>query len=185
MVSQRTIRPIGPILRSPSRLHLKGFLVPVIAAISACLLTQVAALAASLDGDIREQSTGQTVYVPVWPKVFFGPRVAELPLAATLQVHNVDPQRPIQVLAVEYYDFNGEKLRSLLGKEAPLTLAPLAARSYHLTENEAKGDVGANFLVKWRANHEVNVPIIEAVMIGVAHGQGISFISLGEAISEP
>ena len=135
--------------------------------------------------NVREQSSGQTVYVPVWPNVFFGPRVSELPLAATLQVHNVDPKRSIELIAVDYHDVNGKKIRSLLGDDITLRLTPLAARSYHLTEEQAKGDVGANFLVKWRSAEPVNVPIVEAVMIGVAHGQGISFISLGEPISEP
>jgi hypothetical protein len=166
-----------PLVRPSRRLTL--------AAIAACVFVIVASPYGVNAQNVREQSGGQTVYVPVWPNVFFGPRISELPLAATLQVHNVDPKQTIELLAVDYYDFNGKKIRSLLGKEVPLKLTPLAARSYHLTEEQAKGDVGANFLVKWRAAEPVNVPIVEAVMIGVAHGQGISFISMGEPISEP
>jgi hypothetical protein len=171
--------------RRPARPVRRRFFESALTAILACAFALIASPQAGRAENVRDQSAGQTVYVPVWPNVFFGPRVSELPLAATLQVHNVDPERTIELLAVDYYDFNGKKIRSLLDKEAPLKLTPLAARSYHLTEEQAKGDVGANFLVKWRAAEPVNVPIIEAVMIGVAHGQGISFISMGEPISEP
>ena len=152
---------------------------------AACLLALIAAFGTSHASEARERSIGQTVYVPVWPNVFHGPRAAKLQLAATLQVHNVDPERPIELLSVEYYDFDGRKLRSFLGKEAPLTLKPFAARSYHLTETETKGEAGANFLVTWRSAEPVNVPIVDAVMIGVEHGQGISFLSHGQPISEP
>ena len=171
--------------RSSSQHRRRRLLAPSVAATAACVLALIAATGTSRAADVRARSIGQTVYVPVWPNVFHGPGVAKLQLAATLQVHNADPERPIELLSVEYYHFDGSKLRSFLGKEAPLTLKPFAARAYHITEAETKGEAGANFLVKWRSAEPVNVPIIDAVMIGVEHGQGISFLSHGQPISEP
>ncbi|MBW2204768.1 MAG: DUF3124 domain-containing protein [Deltaproteobacteria bacterium] len=44
------------------------------------------------------------------------------------------------------------------------------------------GGSGANFLIKWKSESEVNEPIIEEVMIGTMSKQGISFLSRGRSI---
>jgi hypothetical protein len=64
----------------------------------------------------------------------------------------------------------------------PITLKPMASTRFIVKESDSKGGSGANFLVEWRAETEVNEPIMEGVMIGAAGQQGISFISRGKAI---
>ena len=44
--------------------------------------------------------------------------------------------------------------------------------------------LGANFIVRWSAEREMNSPIIECLMIGTQSGQGISFVSSGKVIKE-
>jgi hypothetical protein len=51
-----------------------------------------------------------------------------------------------------------------------------------VAEDEKGGGSGANFLVKWKSDTEVNPPIIESIMIGAQSSQGISFTSRGRAI---
>jgi hypothetical protein len=41
-----------------------------------------------------------------------------------------------------------------------------------------------NFIVRWGSRIEVDAPIVEAVMIGVADGQAISFVSPSREITE-
>jgi hypothetical protein len=50
-----------------------------------------------------------------------------------------------------------------------------------VAEDEKGGGSGANFLVKWKSDTEVNPPIIESIMIGAQSSQGISFTSRGRA----
>jgi len=40
------------------------------------------------------------------------------------------------------------------------------------------------FIVRWGSEASVDAPIVEAVMIGVADGQGISFVSPARKISQ-
>lgn len=125
-------------------------------------------------------SRGQTVYVPVYSNVFAGPRKRPLQLAATLSVRNTDPSAPLTITSIEYYDTAGKLLRRNL--ERPLALAPLATHYVHIEEKDESGGFGANFIVRWRSEREMNAPIIESVMIGATSGQGISFVSPGQEI---
>jgi hypothetical protein len=60
----------------------------------------------------------------------------------------------------------------------------MASTRFIVKESDTKGGSGANFLVEWQAETEVNEPIIEGVMIGAAAQQGISFTSRGKAIKK-
>jgi hypothetical protein len=60
----------------------------------------------------------------------------------------------------------------------------MASTRFIVKESDTKGGSGANFLVEWHAETEVNEPIIEGVMIGAAAQQGISFTSRGKAIKK-
>ncbi len=122
-------------------------------------------------------SRGQLVYVPVYSHIYYGDRELPLLLTATLSLRNTDPAKPITILRVDYYDTEGHLIRSYLTK--PLTLKPLASTRFVVRESDTKGGSGANFLVRWQAETEVNAPLLEAVMIGATGQQGISFTSRG------
>lgn len=125
---------------------------------------------------------GQTVYVSAYPHVFMGPRGTVFDLGVTLVIRNTDFRTAITVSSVDYYDTQGRLTRKYL--TSPLTISPMASREIHITEKDASGGIGSNFIVRWNADREVNAPIIEAVMIGGKSGQGISFVSEGREISE-
>ncbi|WP_129126203.1 DUF3124 domain-containing protein [Geomonas oryzae] len=129
-------------------------------------------------------SKGQTVYVPVYSNVFTGPRSLPFQLAATLGVRNTDPNSWIRITSIEYYDTSGKLIRRYQEKDKPLSLAPLATTYVHIEEKDTAGGFGANFIVRWQADRAVNAPIVECVMIGATSGQGISFVSPGQAIRE-
>jgi hypothetical protein len=63
-----------------------------------------------------------------------------------------------------------------------VTLKPLESLVYIVKESDMRGGSGANFIVKWKADVPVNMPVLEAVMIGARGQQGISFTSRGREI---
>ena len=68
----------------------------------------------------------------------------------------------------------------------PGELGPLATVEFVIQRVDTAGGPGANFLVQWVGQAEVDEPLIEAVMIGQSGNAGISFTSVGRAIkNEP
>jgi len=125
-------------------------------------------------------SKGQTVYVPIYSQIYIGDRQRPFLLAATLSIRNTDPDHQITILSVEYYASDGKQLKQYLKK--PEQLNPMASTRYFVKESDKSGGSGANFLVKWKSEQEVNEPIIEGVMISTESQQGISFLSRGRSI---
>jgi len=158
-----------------------ALLTVVLPLLAAATLLSLPTPAWSASGDIR-LSKGQTVYVPVYSNVFSGPRKRPLLLATTLSIRNTDLTAAFTVTAIDYYDTGGKLIRRQL--ERPATVAPLATHYVHLEEKDTVGGFGAKFIVRWKADKEVNTPVIECVMIGATGGQGISFVSPGQEIRE-
>ena len=147
--------------------------------IGALVMLCIMAVPAFSDVRIKKK---QTVYVSAYPHVFMGPKGNIFDLAVTLVIRNTDIKAPISVTAVDYYDTNGTLTKKFLG--SPLRLNPMASTHILIAEKDASGGIGSNFIVRWEADREVNAPVIETVMIGGKSGQGISFISSGQEISE-
>ncbi len=129
-----------------------------------------------------QQSFGQTVYVPVYSHIYIGDRETPFYLAATISIRNTDPQGAITILSGDYYDSKGALLRRYV--EKPLQLGAMEATRYVIRESDSRGGSGASFIVKWKAETAVSVPIMESVMIGTRYNQGISFLSRGQVIRE-
>lgn len=127
-----------------------------------------------------ELSRGQLVYVPVYSHVYHGDREQPLMLTAILSIRNTDPTHPITLVLADYYDTDGRLIKKYVTQ--PITLKPLGSTRFVIKESDTKGGSGANFLVRWKAEAEVNEPILEGVMIGATGQQGISFTSRGIVI---
>lgn len=127
-------------------------------------------------------SSGQKVYVPVYSHVYQGLKGKPYNLSALLSIRNVDTKHSITVTSVKYYDDHGALVKEHLDK--PIVVAPMGTTEVHLPERDTKGGSGANFTVAWEGGTEVTVPIIQAVMIGTASTQGISFVCDGVVIEE-
>lgn len=127
-------------------------------------------------------SKGQLVYVPVYSHVYHGDQEKKFLLTGTVSIRNTDPNHAITIMLADYYDSDGKVIKSYAPQ--PLTLNPMASTRFVVKESDTKGGSGANFLVQWQAETEVNEPIMEGVMIGAAGQQGISFTSRGKAINK-
>jgi hypothetical protein len=128
----------------------------------------------------RKLSSGETLYVPVYSNVYAAPKAVPHQLATMLSIHNIDPGNSITILKADYYDSNGKFIESYI--KNPIILKPFTHTFIYLKEYDTRGGPGANFIVKWRAEKNVNQPIVEALMYGTR--AGISFTSTGQIISE-
>ncbi len=138
--------------------------------------------AESLASDRYVLSRGETVYVSVYSNVFSAPKQMPFYLGAILSIRNTDLSNSFTVVTADYYDTKGRLLKQYYQK--PVTLAPLESVHIFIPEDDIAGGVGANFIVKWKAAQEINMPIIESVMIGEKSGKGISFVVPGQVIKE-
>ncbi len=130
----------------------------------------------------KKLSSGQTVYVPAYQSIAVGRKPRRLALTTTLSIRNTDPERQITIISVKYFAANGYLIKNLL--ESPKTLGPLEAASFVPEEPKEKPDEAeTSFIVIWKAvGKEVSWPIVQAVMIGAAGQQGISFVCNGQVI---
>ena len=127
-------------------------------------------------------SKGQTIYIPIYSHIYSGNKERPFDLAATLSIRNTDPNYPISIIEVDYYDSEGKLLKKYI--QSPLQLKGLSTTRYVIMESDKTGGSGANFIVKWKSEHIINAPIIESIMIGTSSQQGVSFTSRGQAIEE-
>lgn len=127
-------------------------------------------------------SSGQKVYVPVYSHVYQGPKNRPYNLSTLLSIRNVDAKNSITVTYVRYYDDDGTLVKSYF--DEPVVIPPLGTKEVFIPERDTSGGSGANFTLKWEGGTEISVPIIQAVMIGTASTQGISFVCDGVAIEE-
>jgi Protein of unknown function (DUF3124) len=130
----------------------------------------------------KRLSSGQTVYVPAYQSIAISKKPRRLPLTTTLSIRNTDPERQITIVSVKYFAANGYLIKNLL--EKPETMDPLAVMSFVPEEpKEKREEAETSFVVIWKAvGKEVSWPIIQAVMIGAAGQQGISFVCDGQVI---
>lgn len=143
------------------------------------MLTLLPVMAAEAAEGVAKTS-GQTVYVPAYSHIYHGNKNAELLLSVTLSLRNTDPDHPITITAVDYYDTRGHMVKQFI--TAPLRLGPYGSDRFIIPQDDKSGGSGANFIVKWQAAAPANPPIFETVMIGTQSQLGISFTSRGQAL---
>lgn len=119
----------------------------------------------------------RTVYVPIYSHIYLNDPREVYPLSATLSVRNTDPEQPLILSSIRYFNTEGVLVREYL--EQSLRLDPLATIEVVVRERDLSGGSGANFLVDWSAERPLSNPIIQSVMIGSAGNQGISFLCPG------
>lgn len=128
-----------------------------------------------------EKNLGQTLYVPAYSEIPYLDGTRRYQLTVTLSMRNTDGAQPISIISVRYFNAEGRFIRAYV--EQPLGLGPLASTAFVVAERDTQGGTGASFIVQWRAEVPVSAPVIEAVMIGTAGTQGISFLSPGRVLS--
>ena len=131
----------------------------------------------------QEAVTGQVVYIPAYSHIYSGDKERPFHLAVTLSIRNTSMTEPISVTEVEYFDSEGRFVKRFI--TSPVEVKPFCSIRYVIEESDKSGGSGAKFVVAWKSKTPVSQPIIEAVMIGTAGQQGISFTSRGQVIGQP
>lgn len=126
--------------------------------------------------EIPTLSKGQTIYVPAYSHIYTGNRQIPSFLTVTLSIRNTDMFHAMEIVSVDYYDTKGALLKKYLS--SPVFLKPLESIRYVVDYSDKAGGSGANFIVEWRSEKSVNLPIIETIMIGSRS----SFTSRGQAL---
>ncbi|WP_243348515.1 DUF3124 domain-containing protein [Parabacteroides sp. FAFU027] len=124
---------------------------------------------------------GQVLYIPVYSNVPYHKQSKQFDLSAFVAIHNTDLNHPIRITKVLFFNNDGKLVANYLPK--PVNVQPLGSTNYFIPEKDQSG-TGANFLVEWMSDIPVNEPLIESVMLGLTHGQGVSFSSTGKVIRE-
>ncbi len=127
-------------------------------------------------------SRGQTLYVPAYAQTYQGPRARPYKLTVMLSIRNTDLRRALTITSVDYYNSEGDLVRSQLKK--PLELPAMATKEFLVEQDDKAGGSGANFIVRWRAGEPINAPMVETIMVGSSAGQGISFTGPAREIVE-
>ena len=123
---------------------------------------------------------GELVYVPIYSSIFYDNGKQTIELAATLSIHNVNPDASVTILRADYYDTNGKLLKKYI--EKPLVLSGLQTTNVVIEKSNTAGGSGANFLVEWQSKQDVTSPLIEAVMINAQSNLGIAFTTNGKVV---
>ena len=129
-------------------------------------------------------SKGQLVYVPVYSHIIVGGGTREIPfeLSINLSIRNTDSKNTITIVSADYYDSEGILVKGFISE--PLRIKPMASIYFLIRQSDNSGGWGANFLIRWKSETEVNEPIIEGVTFGSRGNHSISFINQGKVIKE-
>jgi hypothetical protein len=130
--------------------------------------------------DTAHPTARGVVYVPVYSHIYDRNGKRYINLTATLSVRNTDPERPMTLTTVQYFNTAGKRVR--VYQPHPVALAPLATAEFIVAEQDTTGGSGANFLVEWTADRSITEPVIEAVMISGSGTLGLSFVSVGRPL---
>lgn len=129
-----------------------------------------------------EKARGQLLYLPLYSNIPYSEKTGDYDLSGFLTIHNTDLKQNLVVTQILYFNTNGKLMKNFLGKSR-LTLLPLQSKSFLIPEKDKSG-TGANFLVEWKTDTAINIPLIETIMLSLKSGQGVSFLSTGKVIEQ-
>ena len=99
-------------------------------------------------------------------------------LTSTVSIRNTNSNDSIFITKAEYYNTQGEPIRSYIN--FPVYLSPLETVEIVIHRRDSLGGSGANFMFEWAVKDPKYEPLFEAVMIWTTGNQGISFTTQGK-----
>jgi hypothetical protein len=135
----------------------------------------------------EELSSGQTLYLPIYSKIWHGDRVVQgtYPIdslvSALISIRNTSLKTSIKIVSARYYSTEGKLLKEYLTK--PESISPMGTLELFVERKESEGGSGANFIIQWEASTPTNPPIVEAIHADIRSGQqGIVFTTTARSI---
>jgi hypothetical protein len=130
--------------------------------------------------DKTSVAQSELVYVPIYSDIFYVDARHTFPLTATLSIRNTSFKDSLYVFSIDYYNSKGEKVRRY--NESTLLVKPMESVEFVVENKDDSGGVGANFVVEWGGESDVQRPYFQGIMIGTMGQQGISFTTEGIVI---
>ena len=127
---------------------------------------------------ILQEGVKHTVYLPVYSNVAVSGGDVKVPMTVTLSVRNTDLAGSFVVSKVEYFTSEGIRAREYI--ENPMRVDKLETIEFIIPQKDLVGGSGANFIIEWTSNEEINAPIFQGVHVN--SNSGISFITHGREL---
>ena len=142
------------------------------------------ATTSAMAGD--ELSAGQTLYLPVYSKIWHGDRIEgkepiDRLVSALVSVRNTSLKTPIRITSARYFSTEGKLLKEYL--PTPTTIGTMGTLELFVERKESDGGSGANFIIQWDSTSPTNPPMVEAVHADIRNGQqALTFITTAHPI---
>ncbi len=134
---------------------------------------------------VTPRSMGQTLYLPIYSHIWHGDldsrgEPTRTLMSVSISIRNTDPARPIRVLAAQYYDGEGRKLRAYLA--APRVIPPLGTFELFVPRGDDTGGSGANFVIAWKSDAPASPPVVQGFHANLPAGRAIAFTTTASPI---
>ena len=116
--------------------------------------------------------TNGKTYLAVNPSIYDQSNTGLINLTTTVSLRNLDPEREVQLNAIQLYDTGGNLVKAYIA--SPILMQPLETLQLIIVHEDNSGGTGANFVFDWSTQPLGIEPRFDAVMIST-YGQGISF----------
>ena len=116
-------------------------------------------------------------YLPVYSRIYQQHKNKTYNLTVTVSLRNISLTDTVYVLTAEYFNTEGDFIRSYFSK--PIQLKPLETADIIIDETDNEGGTGGNFIFNWAVKDKNVEPLFEAVMISTTGQQGMSFLTRG------
>ena len=131
------------------------------------------------------RSVGQVLYLPIYSHVWHGePDGKGAPtktlVSISVSIRNTDPLKSIRVTSAQYYDTDGKKLKEYLA--TPATIGPMGTHEIFVPRSDDTGGSGANFVIAWKSDAPVSLPIVEGFHANLPAGRSFAFMTWGRPI---
>ena len=130
--------------------------------------------------EVRAPSSGQTIYLPIYSHMLYGNvgksgKASQVLLSALVSIRNTDGKRPLRIQSARYYDTHGKMLSERV--PAPVTIQPYGTLEIFVDLNDSAGGSGANFIIKWDADQQINPPLVESLHANMDGGKAVIFMT--------
>lgn len=125
---------------------------------------------------------GQLLYVPIYSNLPHRQESSKLDISAFLAIHNIDIKHQLKISKILFCNTQGKLVKDYTEKKG-MMLAPLETKTIYVPYEDQSG-TGANFLVEWYSDENMNEPLIESVMVNTVANQNVSFTSGAKIIRE-
>lgn len=116
------------------------------------------------------------VYVPVYSNIYQRTRDERTSLTSTLSIHNTSETDTLFITRIDYFNTEGKLVQKYL--ESAIYVNTFETIEYVVSEKDDSGGSGANFVIEWYGNENLN-PLFQAVMIGGLGNKTFSFTTEG------